>query len=190
MSQDGITSSAGDPFTDIVQTPQVAVHLIEDDGTIPNNQKLPLLVYQGALQLAGHNPATSVESLFKANGWGGSWRNGIYSFHHYHSTAHEVLAICRGSARVQLGGQGGPVFSVNPGDVVIIPAGIGHKNLGAGSDFLVVGAYPPGQRWDMNYGEAGERPRAYQNIARVSLPRTDPVFGKNGPLIDHWLDQD
>jgi uncharacterized protein YjlB len=190
MAQNDLPSQADERFPDILQTPQVAVHLLEDDGSIPNNQKLPLLVYQAALNLSGQNPASTVGSLFRANNWGGFWRNGTYSFHHYHSTAHEVLAVCRGTARIQLGGEQGPVFSVGLGDVILIPAGVGHKNLGASSDFLVVGAYPPGQSWDMNYGKAGERPAADRNIARVPLPQTDPVFGSLGPLIDHWLKQD
>jgi uncharacterized protein YjlB len=187
MSQEDNVARGDNRFKDMVQSPELAVHLLHDDGSIPNNQKLPLLVYQAALNLPGQNPAGAVESLFQANGWGGAWRNGIYSFHHYHSTAHEVLAVCRGSARVQSGGENGPIFSVQPGDVILIPAGVGHKNLGADSDFLVVGAYPSGQSWDMNYGKAGERPAADRNIAAVPLPQTDPVFGHRGPLVDHWL---
>ena len=190
MSQDKIMSHADDRFSRILQTPELSVRLLEDDGSIPNNQKLPLLVYQSALNLPGQHPAATVESLFRANGWGGAWRNGIYSFHHYHSTAHEVLAVCRGAARVQLGGENGPIFSIKPGDMILIPAGVGHKNLGAESGFLVVGAYPPGQRWDMNYGQPGERPAADRNIAAVPLPQTDPLFGSRGPLLEHWLNQD
>jgi uncharacterized protein YjlB len=190
MSQNNYNSAEDDRFSGIVQTPQVTAQLLEDDGIIPNNQTLPLLLYQAALNLPGENAAAMVESLFRANDWGGSWRNGIYSFHHYHSTAHEVLTVCRGMAKVQLGGEHGPIFSVKPGDVILIPAGVGHKNLGADSDFLVVGAYPPGQNWDMNYGQAGERPAADQNIPSVPLPQTDPVFGSRGPLIDHWHQQD
>lgn len=190
MTQNNHRSQPDDRFPDILQTPQVAIHRLEDDGSIPNNQKLPLLVYQAALKLTGQNPAATVESLFRANDWGGAWRNGIYSFHHYHSTAHEALAVCRGSARVQLGGEYGPVFSVEPGDVILIPAGVGHKNLGADADFLVVGAYPPGQSWDMNYGQGGERPAADRNIAQVPLPQTDPVFGSRGPLIENWHPQE
>jgi uncharacterized protein YjlB len=78
------------------------------------------------------------------------------------------------------------VLSVSAGDVVVIPAGVAHKNLGASRDFRVVGAYPLGQRWDMCYGEPGERPRADENIARVALPGADPVYGTTGPLIEHW----
>ena len=68
----------------------------------------------------------------------------------------------------------------------MISAGVGHKNLGSSSDFHVVGAYPPRQNVDMNYGKPGERPRVDENIARVALPAVDPVFGKTGPLLDHW----
>ena len=70
---------------------------------------------------------------------------------------------------------------MNPGDVVIIPAGVGHKNLAASADFRVIGAYPRGQAWDICYGKPGERPRADQNIARVALPTADPLFGQRRP---------
>jgi uncharacterized protein YjlB len=105
---------------------------------------------------------------------------------HYHSTAHEVLGVYHGSARVQLGGERGVVQEVHPGDVLVIPAGVAHKKLGSTADFGVVGAYPEGQDWDMNYGRLGERPRADSNIARVPLPKADPVCGPDGPLTVHW----
>lgn len=174
---------------DIIQTPKVVAHTLADDGTYPNNEALPLLVYQGVLKLPAQDPAATIEALFASNGWGNSWRNGIYSYHHYHSTAHEVLGVYSGSAEVQFGGDEGIVLSVGPGDIVVIPAGVAHKNLGSSPDFRVVGAYPHGQDWDMNYGRAGERPQADGNIARVPLPETDPVYGDAGPLADHWLNQ-
>jgi uncharacterized protein YjlB len=165
----------------------VVTHKLMDDGTYPNNERLPLLVYVGVLRLPERNPAATVEAVFQANRWGSSWRNGVYSFHHYHSTAHEVLGIYAGTARVQFGGEDGPVFTVEPGDVVIIPAGVAHKSLGASGDFRCVGAYPRGQRPDMNYGETGDRPRADERIAQVPLPASDPVHGIGGPLVEHWL---
>jgi uncharacterized protein YjlB len=120
------------------------------------------------------------------SGWAGCWRNGIYSYHHYHSTAHEVLGVYRGSAKVQLGGEKGIIHEAEPGDVIIIPTGVVHKNLGSTSDFGVVGAYPDGQDWDMNYGKPGERPNADQSISSVPLPKSDPVFGASGPLLAKW----
>ena len=160
--------------------------LIKDDGTFPNNGRLPLLAYQGVLELPAGDPARGVEKLFDAHNWEGSWRNGIFSYHHYHSTAHEVLGVYSGNARVQLGGPEGPEFEVRRGDVIVIPAGVAHKNLGSSLDFRLVGAYPAGQRPDMNTGKAGERPRADRNIAKVSLPKLDPVSGDTGPLIRLW----
>jgi uncharacterized protein YjlB len=164
----------------------VAAQRLEDDGTYPNNPRLPLLLYRGALNLPAQGAEVAIEALFRGNGWGGTWRNGIYGFHHYHSTAHEVLGVSRGTVVVQLGGDAGITVSLRPGDVVVIPAGVAHKNLSASGDLLVVGAYPPGQRPDMNDGRTGERPAADERIARVPTPGMDPVYGADGPLIQHW----
>ena len=170
-----------------VRSVEASAHVFVDDGAIPNNPALPLLVYPGALDLPGDDPAAACETVFESNGWGGAWRNGIYPFPHYHSTAHEVLGICRGEARVRFGGAAGIVLPVRAGDAVVIPAGVGHQNLGADADLLVVGAYPAGQRWDLCYGRPDERPQALRNIARVPLPATDPLYGAAGPLIEQWL---
>jgi uncharacterized protein YjlB len=78
------------------------------------------------------------------------------------------------------------MLSVQAGDVVIIPAGVAHKNLGSSGDFRVVGAYPHGQSPDMQYGKSGERPSADEAIAATSLPKADPVYGVSGLLIKHW----
>lgn len=163
-----------------------AAHHLDASGNIPNNPECPLLIYRQAVDLPEHDPAATFEALFAENDWCESWRNGIYGFHHYHSTAHEVLGIYAGHATIQLGGDDGLIVEVNAGDAVVIPAGVGHKNLGSSPDFGVVGAYPAGRQWDMNYGKSGERPRADENIARVPRPDHDPLYGKNGPLIKHW----
>jgi len=174
------------PLTSISQTPQIISELLEDDGTFPNNNNLPLLIYKNAIELPSGNAAYVIENVFNSNHWGSMWRNGIYGFHHYHSTAHEVLGVYRGHARVQLGGPRGVEMEVARGDVILIPAGVAHKNLDQSSDFAVVGAYPVGQTWDMNYGKPEERPQADQNIARVPLPKSDPVYGIHGPLKEYW----
>lgn len=167
--------------------PAVQVFRFEDDGRIPNNPKLPFLVYPAALELEGvADPAAVAEAAFERHGWGGSWRNGIYPFAHFHSTAHEVLAVCRGEAKVRFGGEAGEVVALRAGDVVVIPAGGGHQNLGSSAGFLVVGAYPGGMEWDLCRGEPSERPRVLRNIEVVPLPDTDPLFGPDGPLLEHW----
>jgi uncharacterized protein YjlB len=172
---------------DAIRRVAASVHLFGDDGAIPNNPTLPFLVYPGALNLVGVDPAATCEAVFATNDWGGCWRNGIYPFPHYHSTAHEVLGICCGEARVRFGGDVGIELIVSAGDVVVLPAGVGHQNLGAGSDLLVVGAYPRGQRWDLCRGRPAERPWALENIQRVPLPAADPVYGADGPLVEQWL---
>ena len=159
--------------------------ILPDDGTFPNS-RLPLLVYPGALAGKSGDLAQRFERLFMGNSWGGTWRNGIYSVHHYHSTAHEVLGICGGSGLVRLGGEPGVTLRVRPGDCVVIPAGVAHKLLEKTPDFLVVGAYPAGQSYDICYGRPGERPRADSRIEGVSLPALDPVSGKSGPLLQLW----
>ncbi len=165
---------------------------IEDTGVFPNNSRLALILYQSALPFdessssaSGCSPET-IERLFGRYGWGSSWRNGIYSVHHFHSTAHEVLGIYRGEVRVVLGGEGGLEIELTAGDAVVIPAGVAHKNVASSGDFRTVGAYPIGQVWDVCYGDAEDRPRVDHNIEATSLPMMDPVFGENGPLSILW----
>lgn len=160
--------------------------LLQDDGTFPNNQQLPLVILSGAIELDDGDAARRVELVFHGNGWGNSWHNGIYPFQHYHSTAHEVLGVYAGWVEAQFGGPKGETVTAHAGDVIVIPAGVAHKNLDQSQGFRVVGAYPRGQNWDMNYGKPGERPGADERIKKVPLPETDPVHGKKGPVIELW----
>ncbi|MGC9468435.1 MAG: cupin domain-containing protein [Anaerolineae bacterium] len=160
--------------------------LIPEKAPFPNNDRLPALIYRQVVTLPDLDPAAVFEAIFRAHGWQGTWRNGIYGFHHYHSTAHEVLGVYQGHATVQLGGDQGITTQLTAGDVVVIPAGVAHKNLGSSVDFGVVGAYPSDQRWDMNYGRPDERPEADKNIAKVPTPSADPLYGDQGPLIEAW----
>jgi uncharacterized protein YjlB len=175
------SSSAGDI--------RVSSHVLTDNGVFPNNASCPLLVYPQAIALFGLDPAALFEKLFTKNHWPAAWRNGVYGFHHYHSSAHEVLGVFSGSARVQFGGENGVVLEVKAGDVVVIPAGVSHKNLIASRDFGVVGAYPKGQIWDMQYGKPGERPAADERIAQVAMPAADPVFGTDGAMMALWQER-
>ena len=153
----------------------------DDDGSIPNN-KLPLLLYRNVLD----KDASELIDHFKEHSWSNAWKNGVFSYHHYHSNAHEVLGVYSGSARLQLGGEKGEIVDVASGDVIIIPAGVGHKNLQSSPDFGVVGAYPNGSGYDLKTGKAGERPKADENIAAVPVPETDPVVGKGKGLPVIW----
>jgi uncharacterized protein YjlB len=156
-------------------------HLFADDGVFPNS-RLPVLIYRGVLETPD---AAVFEQMFEANGWSSAWRNGLYSVHHYHSTAHEVLGIYGGRVTARLGGGQGTSVTLVAGDVVVIPAGVAHKNDGASPDFRVVGAYPVGTSPDMQYGKPGERPGTDRNIARVGIPAGDPVRG-GGRIAALW----
>ena len=159
--------------------------VFKDDGSIPNNT-LPLLLYREAFAPDTKDLASVIEQRFAENDWTGSWRAGVYPFLHYHSTSHEVLGVFSGSATLRLGCAQGATVEVRFGDVIVIPAGVGHQNLGSSADFGVVGAYPGGRQWDLLRGLRGERPQADRNIAAVPLPDNDPVYGSNGPLKRIW----
>ncbi len=172
--------------TKIPDEPEVTVHHFADDGSIPNNPTLPLLIYEDVLDLAGVDAAAACIERFAGHGWHGAWRNGIYPFPHYHSMAHEVLGICQGQATVRLGGEYGLMIRVKSGDALVLPAGTGHQNLGSSPDLLVVGAYPHGMDWDLCRGEPGKREDELRNIQAVLLPDRDPLFGRDGSLMRRW----
>ena len=156
-----------------------------DDGHIPNS-RYPLLVYRQAFAERGPAGAAWLEQHFAARNWINSWRNGVYPFHHYHSTSHEVLGVYAGSARLQLGGEKGQAVPVQAGDILVIPAGVGHQKLTASTDFGVVGAYPDGRPWDVLRGLPGERPQADRTIAALPRPGADPLLGPGAGLVRQW----
>lgn len=165
---------------------RVDQYLFRDDGRIPNNRDLPLLVYRGVLDPYAGDAAGECERRFAEHGWTGAWRNGIYNYDHFHATTHEVLGIVRGEARVRFGGPDGLVVDIQAGDVVVIPAGVGHRNVGASRDLLVIGAYPKGGAPDICTGTSWEHTHATDAIPKVPMPPQDPVFGDKGPLIERW----
>ncbi len=138
-------------------------------NAIPNHPRFPVLLYRGV-------DVSDAERLFGVHGWGGSWVDGVFDFHHFHSTSHEVLAVIAGSATLELGGPQGEAFEVARGDVIVLPAGTGHRRVRADEAFRVVGAYPEGQEDYDLLRDADDAARA--RIAAVAAPPEDPVGGE------------
>ena len=138
---------------------------------IPNHPSFPVLIY---------HEVEEAPDLFAAQSWGGSWVDGVFDFHHFHSTSHEALAVVAGSATLELGGPQGESFDVAAGDVLVLPAGTGHRRATARSGFTVVGAYPPGQEnYDLLRGDdPAEVEAARERIAALGPPASDPVGGE------------
>lgn len=172
-----------DPSTPSFRTTPVSF-IFPDDGLIPNSP-LPFLLYKSAIEI-DNRPEETIEALFDANGWGQTWRNGVYDYLHYHATVHEALAVARGRALVRFGGNHGEDFEIRKGDVAILPAGTGHQCLSASDDFIVIGAYPPGSQMQITRPTPENYRLAIRIIPQVALPETDPVYGPQGPLVELW----
>ncbi|ORX82963.1 hypothetical protein K493DRAFT_320349 [Basidiobolus meristosporus CBS 931.73] len=176
-----------------LETVQLQTHVLPKLGNFPNSEfhQLPLLLYQHVLSLSEVEDAGEfVEELFEKNGFQPQWRYGMYKRSHYHSNTHEILGIIRGEATLRFGGgeKDAVEVKVARGDVLVIPVGVGHQAVEMQGDFQMVGAYPESSPpWDMNYGETVEEfEQAASNIQKVALPKTDPVYGKKGPLLELW----
>jgi uncharacterized protein YjlB len=149
---------------------------VRDNGIFPNSM-LPVIHYVGVFEVPALFPGISVRAMFKEHGWSNSWRSGIFEYHHYHSNTFEVMGVINGSTSIMIGGDSGKVIVIHKGDVLIIPPGVAHRNLGEEHQITCIGAYPRGIRYNIRSGKVGERPRADHQIQRVAWPEKNPVFG-------------
>jgi uncharacterized protein YjlB len=151
---------------------------------VPNHPFLPVLLYRQIFVSTQKDRAHAFERLFSDAGWQGLWRNGVFSYQHYHVGAHEVLGVAEGKAALLIGGPGGKSLDVQAGDCLVLPAGTGHMRISASDYFLVVGGYPPGQHADVETAQA--TPGELKVIASLPVPESDPVYGSAGPLVTIW----
>lgn len=170
----------------VITTARVENRLFNDDGETPNHPHLPLVITRVAEAAESEDPAAWFEQRFVAHDWLGVWRWTVYPYHHYHSTNHEVLGVSRGHAQLMFGGKDGEVFHVRIGDVIVIPAGVGHARFHSSDDFQVVGAYPRGEEPDLIRSGDDEIDAARHRIAKVAFPEQNPIYGKQGPLLSRW----
>jgi uncharacterized protein YjlB len=160
---------------------------IPRDGTCRRHPRLSPLLYQGAFALQGEGALDPgpIERVFGENGWRNGWRDTVYDYDHFHSSAHEVLGCYRGHATLQLGGPNGPLCRLSQGDVLLLPAGTAHRKVSGGDDFAVVGCYAEGRDYDMQQGQGDETTEA--RMRALPLPARDPLFGAAGPLAAHLV---
>jgi uncharacterized protein YjlB len=137
-------------------------------SVIPNNPRFEVLVYRAL-------PLEDPRGRFALHGWGGTWVSNVFDFHHFHSTSHEALAVLSGNATIELGGPQGQAFEVSAGDVLVLPAGTGHRRARDADGFRVMGAYPAGQE-DYDLLRAADE-AALARIAALGVPPDDPVGG-------------
>jgi uncharacterized protein YjlB len=161
------------------------VFRFEPNGWVPNNETLAVIVYRRVLPADDRDTAAEAfEERFGQNGWPPQWRDSVFDYHHYHSTAHEVMGVLGGSADLILGGPSGYTLRVAAGDALLLPAGTGHCLLEARGGFQVVGAYPQGQQWDLRRDAL--TPDEQRRMLALPFPPNDPVYGANGPMVETW----
>ena len=165
---------------------RVTKHQIPAFKGIPNTsiQGKPLMIYHGAFASASASQIEAhLNSIAQVTP---QWRYTMYSDTHFHSTTHEVLVISSGHAKCCFGHEDNPhrVEAVlDKGDVVVIPAGVGHRLIQDYGGFQMVGSYPSSSAgWDMCYGRVGEEDKV-KAISDLTWFGRDPVYGDDGPSL-------
>jgi uncharacterized protein YjlB len=169
--------------------PHLETLYFKPNGRVPNS-RFPVLIHRGVIKAAdGVDLADAIEATFRRNDWLNNWRElGVYDYYHFHSTSHEVLGMARGTITLQLGGEGGTIVKLTPGDVVVLPAGTSHTRLDNSSDSQMVGGYPDGRDWDLIRDELGteaEAKAAVKLIGSLPIPARDPATGE---IMTLWRD--
>lgn len=159
--------------------------LASPSGGVPNNP-LPLIIWPRVVPDEEEDIAAWFEKTFGQHGWPPAWRYPIFPYTHYHPNTHELLGVAAGWAEVLFGGDSGRMVTLRAGDAVLIPAGVGHRQVSASEDFLVVGAYPQGMSPETLRDEPAKLKTSQAQIKKVPLPHQDPFTGKTGAMTDIW----
>ena len=156
-------------------------------GRIPNS-RFPLLIHRNAIPGGG---VDAVKARFRENGWGNNWEYpGVYEYAHFHSTTHECLGCASGwmEFNLSVGDGGWTKVRIEAGDVIVMPAGVSHEDVGHSNDIMMCGGYADGRDWD-NIQEEFLTPELYymacKSIMALPIPSLDPATGK--PL-HQWHD--
>ena len=167
---------------------RVSSHQIPLFERIPNTsiQKKPLLIYHSAF-----HPSISASTIENHLSIVGivtpQWRYTMFSESHFHSTAHEVLCVASGKAKLCFGGENNPKRvepTVGKGDVMVVPGGVAHRLLeDIEGGFNMVGSYEAGKSWDICYGRKGEEEKV-EAISGLGWFKRDPIYGDSGPCLD------
>lgn len=162
----------------------IETYFLQGNGRVPNSY-LPLLIYRSVIE--GTPP--EMEEVFRGNEWPPDWHTsfGMYPKHHFHSDTHELIAVTRGSLVGRFGGHDGITATLAAGDIVVIPAGVGHFGETITEDLRLTGAFPAGYAiHDFRLGYPEEYARMVERVQRVPVPAFDPVYGAGGPLTQLW----
>ncbi len=168
--------------------PRLETLHFKPNGRVPNS-RFPVLIHRGVVKADSGDMADAIEATFRRNDWLNNWRElGVYDYYHFHSTSHEALGMARGTITLRLGGEGGTVVKLTPGDVVVLPAGTSHTRLDNSSDSQMVGGYPEGRDWDLIRDELvteAEARAAIKLIGSLPIPARDPATGE---VMTLWRD--
>ncbi|KAJ0375786.1 hypothetical protein COL26b_005934 [Colletotrichum chrysophilum] len=142
------------------------------------NSDFPVLVYRGVLGTGDELDEDEVSEKLQQYGW-----------------------VKKGRSELVFGeGGSDPAGSgvrcwVRPGDVVVVPAGVAHASVAdekaapGEKEYRYVGVYPeesPQWRSEMGRKPLQEKQGLVEEVEGVGLPRMDPLYGVDGPLIKIW----
>lgn len=167
---------------------KIEKHFFEGNGRVPNS-RLPLLIYRNVIRW----DVPTMEAVMRQNKWMPCWHahDGMWPRHHFHTEAHEFICVTKGVHTGKFGGHDGIETQMNAGDVVVIPAGVGHRGLQISDDLDLTGGFHEGFCVvDFRMGFPDEYHDLCRKAREIPILDYDPFFGVNGPLARIWRDAD